>query len=52
MTLAKNHNKEADGGFKNLMPAEMEDHVLLDLQEWTLLLEKMLRFHYNICDEI
>ena len=52
MALAKNHNNKADGSFKNLMSAKMEGHVLLDLQEWPLLLNKMLRYHYNICEEI
>ena len=52
MTLIKNHNNKADGGFKNLMPAGMGDHVFLDLQEWVLLLIKMLRYQYNICEEI
>ena len=32
--------------------ARMGDHVLLDLQEWALLLNKMLRYHYNISEEI
>merc|ERR1712203_1151672 len=28
------------------------DHILLDLEEWSLVLNKMLRFHYNISEEI
>ena len=30
----------------------MGDHILLDLTEWALLLNKMLRYHYNISEEI
>lgn len=30
----------------------MGDHVLLDLKEWELLLNKMLRYHYDISEEI
>merc|ERR1712117_759813 len=30
----------------------MEDHELLDLQEWALILNKMLRYHYNISEDI
>jgi hypothetical protein len=30
----------------------MGDHILLDLNEWALLLNKMLRYHYNISEEI
>jgi len=30
----------------------MGDHVLLDLQEWELILNKMLRYHYNISEDI
>merc|ERR1711881_483970 len=32
--------------------SRMGDHVLLDLQEWELLLNKMLRYHYNISEDI
>merc|ERR1712110_117516 len=28
------------------------DHIMLDLEEWSLVLNKMLRFHYNISEEI
>merc|ERR1711988_334911 len=28
------------------------DHIMLDLEEWSLVLNKMLRFHYNISKEI
>merc|ERR1711874_453215 len=28
------------------------DRILLDLEEWSLVLNKMLRFHYNISEEI
>merc|ERR1712076_141784 len=28
------------------------DHILLDLDEWSLVLNKMLKFHYNISEEI
>merc|ERR1712037_678679 len=28
------------------------DHILLDLEEWALVLNKMLRFHFNISEEI
>merc|ERR1712226_732869 len=30
----------------------MGDHGLLDLNEWALILNKMLRYHYNISEEI
>merc|ERR1712168_777028 len=30
----------------------MEDHELLDLQEWALILNKMLRYHFNISEDI
>ena len=30
----------------------MGDHVLLDLQEWALILNKMLRYHFNISEDI
>merc|ERR1712025_561491 len=30
----------------------MGDHELLDLQEWALILNKMLRYHYNISEDI
>merc|ERR1712088_344745 len=28
------------------------DHIMLDLDEWSLVLNKMLRFHFNISEEI
>merc|ERR1712115_665196 len=28
------------------------DHIMLDLEEWSLVLNKMLRLHYNISEEI
>merc|ERR1711950_59357 len=28
------------------------DHIMLDLEEWSLVLNKVLRFHYNISEEI
>merc|ERR1712115_144838 len=28
------------------------DHLMLDLEEWSLVLNKMLRLHYNISEEI
>merc|ERR1712055_203591 len=31
---------------------KMGDHILLDLEEWSLVLNKMLRFHFNISEEI
>merc|ERR1712168_1182295 len=31
---------------------KMGDHELLDLEEWALVLNKMLKFHYNISEEI
>merc|ERR1712236_156830 len=31
---------------------KMGDHILLDLEEWSLVLNKMLRYHYNISEEI
>lgn len=30
----------------------MADHDLLDLEEWELVLNKMLKFHYNVSEEI
>merc|ERR1712107_168799 len=33
-------------------PAKMGDHILLDLEEWALVLSKMLRFHFNISEDI
>ena len=30
----------------------MGDHELLDLEEWGLVLNKMLKFHYNVSEEI
>merc|ERR1712077_93934 len=31
---------------------KMGDHIMLDLEEWALVLNKMLRFHYNISEDI
>merc|ERR1712134_195207 len=31
---------------------EMADHELLDIEEWELVLSKMLKFHFNISEEI
>merc|ERR1711872_345989 len=31
---------------------EMADHELLDIEEWELVLNKMLKFHFNISEEI
>merc|ERR1712027_74801 len=28
------------------------DHLMLDLEEWSLVLNKMLKFHFNISEEI
>merc|ERR1712045_1096418 len=28
------------------------DHIMLDLEEWALVLSKMLRFHFNISEDI
>merc|ERR1711900_153400 len=33
-------------------PDTMGDHIMLDLEEWALVLNKMLRFHFNISEEI
>ena len=30
----------------------MGDHELLDIEEWELVLNKMLKFHFNISEEI
>jgi len=30
----------------------MGDHILLDLEEWALVLSKMLRFHFNVSEDI
>jgi hypothetical protein len=30
----------------------MADHDLLDIEEWELVLNKMLKFHYNVSEEI
>ena len=30
----------------------MADHELLDIEEWELVLSKMLKFHFNISEEI
>merc|ERR1711863_248564 len=32
--------------------AKMADHDLLDIEEWELVLNKMLKFHFNISEEI
>merc|ERR1711973_1064071 len=32
--------------------AKMGDHELLDIEEWELVLNKMLRFHFNVSEEI
>merc|ERR1712008_585908 len=32
--------------------AKMGDHLMLDLEEWALVLSKMLRFHFNISEDI
>merc|ERR1712128_397317 len=34
------------------MGDKMGDHIMLDLEEWALVLNKMLRFHFNISEEI
>merc|ERR1712042_162344 len=31
---------------------KMGDHIMLDLEEWALVLNKMLKFHFNISEEI
>merc|ERR1712066_58495 len=31
---------------------KMGDHIMLDLEEWALVLNKMLRFHFNLSEEI
>merc|ERR1712133_127338 len=31
---------------------KMGDHIMLDLEEWELVLNKMLRFHFNLSEEI
>merc|ERR1712244_137965 len=31
---------------------KMGDHIMLDLEEWALVLNKMLRFHFNVSEEI
>merc|ERR1712165_561146 len=36
----------------SISPAKMGDHILLDLEEWALVLSKMLRFHFNISEDI
>ena len=37
---------------RSVCPAVMGDHILLDLKEWELILNKMLRYHFNISEEI
>lgn len=34
------------------LAAKMGDHIMLDLEEWALVLSKMLRFHFNISEDI
>merc|ERR1711970_968798 len=36
----------------SISPAKMGDHIMLDLDEWALVLSKMLRFHFNISEDI
>merc|ERR1711979_60952 len=36
----------------SISPAKMGDHIMLDLEEWALVLSKMLRFHFNISEDI
>merc|ERR1739844_169400 len=36
----------------SISPAKMGDHIMLDLEEWALVLSKMLRFHFNLSEEI
>merc|ERR1712150_264574 len=36
----------------SISPAKMGDHIMLDLEEWALVLSKMLRFHFNVSDDI
>merc|ERR1712042_241671 len=31
---------------------KMGDHIMLDLEEWALVLNKMLRFHFNLSEEV
>merc|ERR1711874_464249 len=31
---------------------KMGDHIMLDLEEWALVLNKMLKFHFNLSEEI
>lgn len=33
---------------KRIIAAKMGDHIMLDLEEWALVLSKMLRFHFNV----
>merc|ERR1712066_808705 len=35
-----------------VLEVNMGDHELLDLQEWALILNKMLRYHFNISEDI
>merc|ERR1712213_118758 len=39
-------------GSDSIPPAKMGDHIMLDLEEWALVLSKMLRFHFNISEDI
>merc|ERR1711970_800490 len=36
----------------SIAPAKMGDHIMLDLEEWALVLSKMLRFHFNVSEDI
>merc|ERR1712051_45629 len=36
----------------SISPAKMGDHIMLDLEEWALVLSKMLRFHFNVSEDI
>merc|ERR1712080_808570 len=36
----------------NFLHSQDGDHIMLDLEEWALVLSKMLRFHFNISEEI
>merc|ERR1712045_416022 len=39
-------------GSDNTLTDTMGDHLMLDLEEWSLVLNKMLKFHFNISEEI
>merc|ERR1712172_454978 len=36
----------------SISKGKMGDHILLDLEEWALVLSKMLRFHFNVSEDI